>query len=137
MIPKFRTWYKNTKSMWNIERWHVEDEYFDLIEPNKSVADPNANRVWRKQSDVILMQSTGLRDKNGVEIFEGDIVSHFDGEFSYKGVVTQDGVTCWWIEGLDQDDNFSFGDVTDYTYHTCDLVVKGNIYENQELLEDV
>jgi hypothetical protein len=26
MIPKFRVWDEETKSMWNIERWHVEDE---------------------------------------------------------------------------------------------------------------
>ena len=57
---KFRVWDKQTKSMWNIERWHIEDEYFDLIQPNKSVVDLNASRVWRNQSDVILMQSTGM-----------------------------------------------------------------------------
>ena len=30
MIPKFRVWDKENKIMWNIERWHIEDENFDL-----------------------------------------------------------------------------------------------------------
>ena len=37
MMPKFKVWDKKTKSMWNIESWHVEDEYFDLIEPIKKM----------------------------------------------------------------------------------------------------
>ena len=36
-MPKFKVWDKKTKSMWNIESWHVEDEYFDLIEPIKKM----------------------------------------------------------------------------------------------------
>lgn len=123
MIPKFRVWDKKTKSMWNIERWHVEDEYFDLIEPNKSVADPNANRVWRKQSDVILMQSTGLKDKNGVEIYEGDIV-----ELAYDfAVVKFDSgafvVDCQYLD-------------TELIYSIeVPIEVIGNVWENHELLE--
>ena len=110
-----------------------------LIEVNK-IFFSNSGDVYINNypgQDFYLMQSTGLHDKNGVEIFEGDIVEYLDGEFSYKGVVTQDSVTCWWIKGIEPDDNFSFDDVTDYTYYTCDLVVKGNIYENPELLEVV
>lgn len=101
MIPKFRVWDKQTKSMWNIESWHVEDEYFDLIEPNKNVADPNANRVWRRESDVILMQSTGLFDKNGAEIWVGDILevrdtSCFGGV--YRGAVEY--LDIWGVYGF-------------------------------------
>lgn len=123
MALKFRAYDKKYKSMddvFQLDWWHddlrVNDDTF---------------------SDYVVMQSAGLHDKHGVEIFEGDIVSHSDGELSYKGVVTNDSVTCWWIKGIEPDDNFSFGDVTDYTYRTCDLVVKGNVYENPELLEDL
>ena len=95
MIPKFRVWDDENKVMWNIERWHIEDEYFDLIEPNKSVVDPNAKRVWRKQSDVTLMQSTCLLDVNGKEVFEGDVVElhHFTKKlFHYRWFLRGGGV---------------------------------------------
>lgn len=127
MIPKFRVWDKKTKSMWNIERWHVEDEYFDLIEPNKSVADPNANRVWRKQSDVTVMQSTLLHDKNGVDIFEGDIVSRIGVEVSndrvvvfYDGSYLAQSIKNGYCKFLD-DVRF-------------EMEVIGNVHENPELL---
>lgn len=148
MIPKFKAFLKETKQIVDVETIHFE----------LGVVKVNGIELYHFE-DIILMQSTGLHDNTkfkdlsneeqeewlesgktaddwkGREIFEGDIVEYLDGEFSYKGVVTQDSVTCWWIKGIEPDDNFSFGDVTDYTYHTCDLVVKGNIYENPELLE--
>lgn len=152
MTPKFRCFDKDTKTMHEVvaidfKDWRVYYEAYGL------------RSYWNNNS--VLMQSTGLHDNTkfedlsveeqedwlgsgktadewqGREIFEGDIVEYIDGEFSYKGVVTQDSVTCWWIKDIEPDDNFSFGDVTDYTYYTCYLVIKGNIYENPELLEDV
>jgi uncharacterized phage protein (TIGR01671 family) len=133
MIPKFRVWDKETKSMWNIERWHVEDEYFDLIEPNKSVVDLNASRVQRKQSDVILMQSTGLLDKNGQEIFEGDIVriSMRIGRRTTTsiGAVEFDKFeVCFRIRN-------ELGGHYVTMFHTRYFEVIGNVYQNPELLE--
>ena len=94
MIPKFRVWDDENKVMWNIERWHIEDEYFDLIEPNKSVVDLNAKRTWRKQRDTILMQSTGMFGKNGVEIFEGDVVS-FSIDNGWDYLVSKNGLIIY------------------------------------------
>jgi uncharacterized phage protein (TIGR01671 family) len=133
MIPIFRIWDKKTKSMWNIETWHVEDEYFDLIEPDKNVADPNANRVWRKQSDVILTQSTGLLDKNDKEIFENDIVEweHKDTGQLVRGIVKYDTELGFW--GMT---DARFNDLTAIGYLANQKVtVLGNIYQNPELLE--
>ncbi len=136
MIPKFRAWDKKTKLMWNIESWHVEDEYFDLIEPNKSVADPNANRVWRRQSDVILMQSTGLFDNSTPknEIFEGDIVEIIYDTEPFIGVVVYDlGETDFKATNNRED----YGNNFQYLTVGESIKVIGNIYENPDLLESV
>ena len=113
MIPKFRVWDDEDKVMWDIERWHIEDEYFDLIEPNKSVVDFKAKRTLRKQSDVTLMQSTGLLDKNGKEIFESDIVEweHKDTGQLVRGIVKYDTELGFW--GMTDD---RFTDLTPIGY---------------------
>lgn len=136
MIPKFRVWDKKTKSMWNIERWHVEDEYFDLIEPNKSVADPSANRVWRKQSDVIPMQSIGLFDNSEPpkEIFEGDVVETIYGEKIFTGVIVYD---------QEETDFKATNGRNEYGNNFCYLggndsnIVIGNVHQHPELLKNV
>lgn len=133
---KFRVRDKKTKLMWNIERWHVEDEYFDLIEPNKNVADPNANRVWRRESDVILMQSTGLFDNSTPknEIFEGDIVEIIYDIEPFIGVVVYDlGETDFKATNNRED----YGNNFQYLTVGESIKVIGNIYQNPDLLEEV
>ena len=135
MIPKFRVWDKENKMMWNIERWHIEDEYFDLIEPNKSVIDFKANRTWRKQSDVTLMQSTGLFDKNDKEIFEGDILkcTSINGRLWHETNVSWDSTIAGFVIHKNIYEATSIGYLTDSKSITVEII--GNIYENPELLE--
>jgi uncharacterized phage protein (TIGR01671 family) len=136
MIPKFRVWDKETKSMWNIERWHVEDEYFDLIEPDKSVVDPNAKRICRKQSDVIFMQSTWLFDNSmpKKEIFENDIVEweHKDTGQLVRGIIKYDTeFGFWWMTDCRFNGLRSIGYLANQR-----VTVLGNICENKELVEE-
>lgn len=81
---------------------------------------------------IVLMQSTGFKDKNGKEIFEGDIVQYLDGEYSFTGVV-ENSVFGIYVES--KYDNYNFEDFSDENTRKSDVTIIGNIYENKGLLE--
>lgn len=83
MIPKFRAWDKNTEDM-------VDVKMIDLEKDGSIGCIVDYNGINLDVSECVLMQSTGVKDKNGVEIFEGDIVQYRDGEYSYLGIVKRD-----------------------------------------------
>lgn len=122
MIPKFRAWDKGLESMISVER--IDFEYRMI----------NVNAAWRTFEEIELMQSTGLKDKKGVEIFEGDVVSLTEGECSYSGIVVRDYYE-FYIKGIGPRDCFDFQDVSNTFDGTTSLEVTTNIYKNPELLE--
>lgn len=69
MIPKFRAWDKANKKLCDVKTWSE----FNGGEVTIKRDGENASYVV-SLDDIILMQSTGMVDKNSVEVFEGDVV---------------------------------------------------------------
>ena len=118
-LPKFRAWFKNKKVMSEVKKINFWSEELDTVAfEGKSL------------EDVELMQATGLLDKNGTEIFEGDILADVDesgDELVYLYVIYKDGK----FMAVENEERGYFADLVDCTtYHS----VVGNIYENAELL---
>lgn len=123
MIPRFRAFLKDTKKIADVKSIFFENE----------VAKVTDNEFYQFE-DIILMQSTGLHDKNGVEIFEGDIVEHFDfnsNEISKSEVRILKG--CFYL--VISVDGFKYDvPIMDLKDDECILEIKGNVHENPELL---
>lgn len=132
MIPKFRAWSKLASRM-----YIVNGLYFDRGMVQYANND-NAIR-FIKLENIILMQSTGLFDKNGKEIFDGDIVKRyrspfFKAEWEYQIETVVKREACLLLEKKfgRNSATMSFGS----PFAKSDLLeVVGNIYENPELLE--
>jgi uncharacterized phage protein (TIGR01671 family) len=82
--------------------------------------------------EAILMQSTGLKDKNGAEIFEGDIVLSNGG--TKVTPIFQNGVyMAYLVEHLNRNEKEPMTQFNVIWKNKCEVI--GNIYENPELLE--
>lgn len=126
MIPRYRAWLKEDKEMIDVEEIHFRNGELDFI--------GDAITWMCKSNDLVLMQSTGLRDKNGKEIFEGDILCdegiEQENEFVYVTVSYKDGM--WVCDQITSDGCGYGGALNEFS---DDYSVIGNIYENPALLE--
>ncbi|MGR5966667.1 YopX family protein [Bacillus cereus] len=88
-----------------------------------------------EQRPFNVMQYTGLKDKNGKEIYEGDIVSRHDGGIHFQEEPLAEHVVKWgefgWLPF-----NIGIGKSRCVYGEIFDFIVIGNIYENPELLEE-
>lgn len=124
MIPKFRVWLPDpdVKKMLRVKSLVFEKDRTRCI-------CGYAYDFYLENEDATLMQSTGLFDKNGKEIFEGDVVKmakDFYSEPTYYEVVRHRG-GAYRLESEQHGCEL-------WLRHT-DCEIAGNIYENPELVE--
>ena len=128
MIPKFRAWDSWRKRMSVVDRIYIDTEGVRLYD--------DFGEYWRDFRDAKLMQSTGLLDKNGKEIFEGDVVQFEDCSETSDFLYINIGIIEW-LQGcfhVTNRDSVLMEDLLDGD--SLDVTIIGNIYENPELLED-
>lgn len=125
MIPKFRAWSTDKKIMAEVRTLRFTDE---LVETDKFVE--------RSIEGVKLMQSTGLLDKNGKEIFEGDILKVANNDSSWFEVVKYDHDKAMFIS---KEVNLKY-EVPEtplydlFSPYLFKVEVIGNIWESHDLL---
>ena len=121
---KFRAWVRRLDKMCNVTGIDFERNEINILRPGWHMSE------WLRRDQVELMQYTGLKDNNGREVYEGDVLDiglqNQDGKpvvapVSYEkyiaGYVLDNGGNGIW-QRLDED---------------CEVI--GNIYENPELLK--
>ncbi len=131
--PKFRVWHHELGRLMSVKCMFFQDSEIEEFELNDTLRN---DYITAYPDEIELMQSTGLKDKNGKEIFEGDIVrttrflgradeigGFYEYEKDYVGVVkvlegswvidTGSVAVCLWTE-IEENE------------------IIGNIYENKE-----
>jgi len=127
MIPKFRLWNRITSQL------HIVDGlYFDAREA-EYVDDDNVLRfVGFKNID--LMQSTGLKDKNGKEIFEGDILAFkTDDEVINVKIFWDEKHALFMFRSEKYNEEEPLAELVEANTYPFEII--GNVYENKELLD--
>lgn len=140
MVIRYRAWDKE-ENLWikisslgfdeEGEMWYLSPVMDDF---NPVYYENELGKTWE------IMQSTGLKDKNSVEIFEGDIVkvTGEDEEYSYNGVVknyADEGYPAFDIEYPSEwhYESNALSAIMSGGHETIEII--GNIWENPELLE--
>lgn len=118
---KFRAWTKRDKCWCGAFAVHMSGLWRES--PNNEWIDLS------KQDEIVLMQYTGLKDRNGKEIYEGDILGNTYGHRSE--VIWSESRAGYWIRRLNWERN------GEDTWHilTFSAEIIGNIYEHPNLLQ--
>lgn len=126
MIPRYKAWDSWRKRMSVVDRIYIDTKGVRLYD--------DFGEYWRDFSDVELMQSTGLKDKNGKEIFEGDILAvETDDETLNVNVFWDENHALFMFESKKYNEKEALAELLEDNSYPFEIV--GNVYENPELLE--
>lgn len=151
MIPRYRVWDKELQTMLDVslidfKKGVLVGEHWEFGETN-----------FMSFDEIVLMQTTGLFDRNGKEIFEGDILKFNDewAEYCHEGYVDGSVEGINFVEVVRGEACFEFGKtrypesslfirMEDERLTFAELIksrdfefeIIGNVYENKELLEE-
>lgn len=154
MILRFRAWDTTKKEMFKDTFAITESGQVVIVEQSFVTDTPEYVFV----DNLVIMQSTGLKDKNSKEIFEGDVLKFNDEwpDYCYEGYVdgSIDGInyveikkekTCFTFGKtkipesalicLLEEEHYPFEELLTEASYEFEII--GNIYENPELLKEV
>ncbi len=123
MIPKFRAWDKKLQTMLDVSL--IDFKKGVLVGEHWKFGETN----FMNFDEIVLMQSTGIFDKNNKEIFEGDIVRVLDSTYT---VFYDNERGSYRLKP--HDDRWNVDYMSNFS-HGGNFEVVGNIYENQEYLK--
>ena len=129
MIPKFRAWHNELGRMMSISDMWFNVDSLGEIGLNDAVMN---DYITVSPDEIELMQSTGLKDKNNQEIFEGDIVDYKGREAVVKWHGSYASFIYRFVDGLQE--RVSEWEPLFLAYYHFEII--GNIYENPELSEE-
>lgn len=129
MIPKFRVWLPDpdVERMLRVKALVFEDG------KTRCVCGYSYDFYLEDEDDAILMQSTGLLDKDSKEIFDGDILAIETKDGLVKVIVFWDNEhALFMIESKTYNEKFALAELIE---DGSSITIIGNIHENSELLE--
>lgn len=127
MIPRYRAWDKEFKEMVQVDALGFDEQIIKATYKN-------GNIVKEDLKNYVLMQSTGLRDKNGKEIFEGDVLKVTNLSIWLEVVSFNEDKAMF----VSKETKRKVEETPLYDLFNTDIFeveIIGNIYENPELVE--